>query len=115
LTIDSLGDADPALVANPTLPVVFVFNQAALAKLQLSAKRLHFYLETLQDISQRRNLKVYLGDPYQFARETKVAVTYAPVPSFAKFDSIAELHPYPWLRAPHSGNIQSFSAWAKNV
>jgi deoxyribodipyrimidine photo-lyase len=115
LTIDSLGDADPALVANPTLPVVFVFNQAALAKLQLSAKRLHFYLETLQDVSRRRNLKVYLGDPYQFARETKVAVTYAPVPSFAKFDSIAELHPYPWLRAPHSGNIQSFSAWAKNV
>ena len=115
LTIDSLGDADPALVANPTLPVVFVFNQAALAKLQLSAKRLHFYLETLQDVSRRRNLKVYLGDPYQFARETKVSVTYAPVPSFAKFDSIAELHPYPWLRAPHSGNIQSFSAWAKNV
>jgi len=115
LTIDSLGDADPALVANPTLPVVFVFNQAALAKLQLSAKRLHFYLETLQDVSRRRNLKVYLGDPYQFARETRVSVTYAPVPSFAKFDSIAELHPYPWLRAPHSGNIQSFSAWAKNV
>lgn len=115
LTIDSMGDADPALEANPDLPVAFVFNEAALSKLQLSAKRLHFYLETLQDLSQRRELSVYLGDPYQFAKEQKVAVTFAPVPSFARFESLAELHPFPWLRTPHAGNIQSFSAWAKKI
>ena len=111
LTIDSLGDADPALAANPELPVVFIFNEAALKKLQLSSKRIYFYLETLQDLAQRRNLTVFLGDPYQFTRENSVAITYAPVPSFAKFENIAELHPYQWLRTPHAKSVRSFSAW----
>lgn len=115
LTIDSLGDSDPALVANPDLPVVFVFNRLALEKLQLSAKRIHFYLETLQDLAQRRNLTVYLGDPYQYAKENAVAVTYAPVPSFAKFEALAQLHPFPWLRPPHAGNVQSFTAWRQKI
>ena len=115
LTIDSLGDSDPALVANPDLPVVFVFNEDALRKLQLSAKRIHFYLETLQDLSKRRNLTAYLSDPYEFAKQNAVAVTHAPVPSFAKFESIAELHPFTWLRTPHAGNVQSFTAWRQKI
>lgn len=115
LTIESLGDSDPALAANPDLPVVFVFNRDALAKLQLSSKRIHFYLETLQDLATRRNLSVYLGNPYEYARENPVAVTFAPVPSFEKFTQVAELHPYPWLRAPHDRNIQSFTAWRQKL
>jgi deoxyribodipyrimidine photo-lyase len=115
LTIDHLGDSNPALIANPNLPVVFVFNRAALEKLQLSAKRIYFYLETLKDLAQRRNLSVYLGDPQQYARENPVAVTFAPVPSFSKFESLAQVHPFPWLRLPHAGNIQSFSAWRQNL
>ncbi|MEY4451333.1 MAG: hypothetical protein RLZZ380_454 [Actinomycetota bacterium] len=111
ITIDSMGDSDPALQANPELPVVFVFNRDALAKLQLSSKRIHFYLETLQDLATRRNLTVYLGSPYEYAKVNPVAVTFAPVPSFEKFSDVAELHPYPWLRAPHDRNIQSFTAW----
>lgn len=113
LTIDSLGDDDPALRANLELPVVFVFNKVALAKLQLSSKRLGFYLETLQDLAQRRDLQVYLGDPYEFAKENKVAVTFGPVPSFKKFAELAQIHPYPWLQKPHSGSVKSFSAWRK--
>jgi deoxyribodipyrimidine photo-lyase len=108
-----MGDADPALMANPDLPVVFVFNEDALAKLQLSAKRIHFYLETLQDLAERRNLTAYIGDPYEYARQNKVAVTFAPVPSFAKFENLAQVHPFPWLREPQDGNIQSFSAWQR--
>ena len=111
LTIDSLGDADPALVAHPQLPVVFVFNEQALAKLQLSSKRIYFYLETLQDLAKRRDLTVYLGDPYQFVRESDVAVTYAPVPSFAKFENLAQVHPFMWLRKPHAQSVRSFTAW----
>lgn len=111
LTIDSLGDSDPALVAHPGLPVSFVFNESALKKLQLSAKRIYFYLETLQDLAQRRQLTVYLGDPYEFTEQNPVALTYAPVPSFSKFKKVAELHPYPWLRTPHAQSIRSFSAW----
>lgn len=111
LTVDSLGDADPALVANPELPVVFVFNDAALAKLQLSSKRIYFYLETLQDLATRRDVRIYIGNPYDYAREHAVAVTYAPVPSFAKFEKLAQVHPFLWLRKPHAKSVRSFSAW----
>lgn len=115
VTIDSLGDADPALIANPDLPVVFVFNEQALKKLQLSSKRIYFYLETLQDLAQRRDLKVYLGNPYQFARESSVAVTFAPVPSFSKFENLAQVYPYPWLQLPHAQSVRSFSAWRQRA
>ena len=113
LTVDSMGDNDPALLANPELPVVFVFNAGALAKLQLSSRRIGFYLETLQDLSQRRELQVHLGDPYQFAKDNAVAVTFAPVPSFKKYTNLAEIHPFPWLQQPQSGSVKSFSAWRK--
>lgn len=115
LTIDSLGDDDPALVANPDLPVLFIFNETALSKLQLSSKRIFFYLETLQDLATRRSVQMYLGDPYQFARDNPVAITHAPVPSFNKFSNLAEVHPYPWLRTPHDKKITSFSAWRNNL
>ena len=114
LTIDSLGDDDPALRAHPELPAVFVFNTSALHKLQLSSRRIGFYLETLQDLAERRSLQVYLGSPYEFAQQNQVATTFAPVPSFKKFTSLAEIHPYPWLQKPHSGSIKSFSAWRKS-
>jgi deoxyribodipyrimidine photo-lyase len=114
LTIDSMGDADPALVAHPDLPVVFVFNEPALAKLQLSSRRIGFYLETLKDLSERRNLQVLLGDPYLFTHKNPVAVTFAPVPSFHKFENLAEIHPYPWLTTPHTGSVRSFSSWRKS-
>ena len=107
----ALGDGDPALVANPELPVVFIFDEAALRKLNLSSKRIFFYLEVLADLSQRRELQVYLGDPTEFSKEHALAVTYAPVPSFAKYSDLAEIHPYPWLRQPHAKSVRSFSAW----
>lgn len=113
LTIESLGDADAALTAHPDLPAVFVFNKQALQKLQLSARRIAFYLQTLQDLATRRELHVYLGDPYQFAADHAVAVTFAPVPSFKKFKDLAEIYPYPWLRRPHGGSVRSFSSWRR--
>jgi deoxyribodipyrimidine photo-lyase len=115
LTVDSLGDADPALVAHPDLPVVFVFNIEALRKLQLSSKRIYFYLETLQDLATRRDLTIFMGNPYQYAANNPVAVTFAPVPSFAKFENLAELHPFLWLKAPHAKSVRSFSAWRGKI
>lgn len=115
LTIESLGDSDPALQAHPELPVVFVFNEDALKKLQLSSKRIAFYLQTLQDLAQRRRVEIFLGSPYQFARENKVAVTYAPVPSFQNFTDLAEIHPYPWFRKPHAGSVRSFTSWRQKL
>lgn len=115
LTIDSLGDNDPALAANPGLPAIFIFNESALAKLQLSSRRIGFYLQTLQDLSTRRELAVYLGDPHAFTKENSVAVTFAPVPSFKKFENLAQVFPYPWLRKPHAGSVRSFSSWRNKL
>ena len=115
LTVDSLGDADPALAAHPDLPAVFVFNEDALRKLQLSARRIGFYLQTLQDLAARRDLQVFLGNPYDFAHEHPVAVTFAPVPSFEKMPTVAELHPWPWLKRPGDGSLRSFSSWHKSI
>lgn len=115
LTIDSLGDSDPALTANPNLPVVFVFNEDALRKLQLSSKRIYFYLETLEDLAKRRDLTVFIGSPYEYAKPNSVALTYAPVPSFGKFQNLAEVHPFPWLKPPHAKSVRSFSAWRGKI
>ncbi len=115
LTVESLGDADPAMAAHPDLPVVFVFNVEALRKLQLSSKRIYFYLETLQDLAQRRDVTIYMGNPYDYAEANPVAVTFAPVPSFAKFKNLAQLHPFLWLKAPHAKSVRSFSAWRGKI
>ncbi|WP_198416026.1 MULTISPECIES: FAD-binding domain-containing protein [Cryobacterium] len=114
LTVDSLGDADPALEAHSALPVVFVFDEPALARLRLSSKRLIFTVETLQDLARRREVVVHLGDPRVVVPSLDAAVTSAPVPSFARYaEGAAELHPWPWLVAPHSGSVASFSAWRR--
>lgn len=114
LTIESLGDADPALQAHPQLPVHFVFDEPALAKLQLSSKRLIFYVETLQDLAERREVVMHLGDPRIIAASLNPAITYAPVPSFAKYlPTVAVLHPWPWLALPHAESAASFTAWRK--
>lgn len=115
LTIDSLGDDDAALVANPDLPVAFVFNEDALRKLQLSSRRIGFYLQTLIDLRARRNLRVYLGNPVEFTEAHDVAVTFAPVPSFRKYGNLAEVHPYPWFRLPKSASLRSFSSWRQHI
>ena len=116
LTVESLGDADPALAAHPQLPVVFVFDEPALKKLQLSSKRLIFFVQTLQDLATRREVIVHLGDPAQITSALDAAITWAPVPSFAKYAATAaELHPWPWLAQPHDGSVKSFSAWRRNL
>lgn len=116
LTVESLGDADPALLAHPTLPVVFIFDEPALAKLQLSSKRLIFFVETLQDLADRREVIVHLDDPRRITPALHAAITWAPVPSFRKYAAAAaELRPWPWLAEPHAGSVQSFSAWRKSL
>lgn len=118
LTAESLGARDPALAAHPGLPVIFVFDRALLAKLQLSAKRLVFLVETLAEIAAARELELWIGSPSQVLSERSVAVTHAPVPGFARHAATVcpvEVHPWPWLCTPSSGSVASFSAWRKSV
>jgi deoxyribodipyrimidine photo-lyase len=114
LTAESLGTNDPALRAHPDLPAVFVFDEPLLTRLRLSSKRLIFLVETLAELSTVRDLTIALGDPVELLGGEQVAVTFAPVPGFRSRQArmnIAVTHPWPWLVAPHSGTIASFSAW----
>jgi len=118
LTAESLGLADPALVAHPDLPAVFVFDEPLLASLQLSPKRLIFLTETLAEIGAGRPLEIHLGAPTKVLQDRAMAVTFAPVPGFAKRSVSIEpvaVHPWPWLARPAGGSVASFSAWKKSV
>ncbi|WP_328293054.1 deoxyribodipyrimidine photolyase [Kineococcus sp. NBC_00420] len=114
LTAESLGDTDPALLAHPDLPAVFVFDEPLLARLRLSGKRLVFLAETLAELG----CDVHLGDPVVELAGRRLAVTHAPVPGFARRSARADVvarHPWPWLRRPGSGSLRSFSAWARSA
>jgi deoxyribodipyrimidine photo-lyase len=118
LTFESLGDADPALVAHPGLPVVVVFDEPLLARLRLSGKRLVFLSETIASLATRRDVEVHLGAVGDVLADRSLAVTHAPVPGFARRVRQvrpARLHPWPWLVRPGGGPAQSFSAWRRAV
>ncbi len=114
LTAESLGDDDPALAANPSLPVIFVFDEPLLRRLRLSGKRLVFLAERLAELGTTRPLEVHLGRPVDVLRNRPMAATFAPVPGWKRIAAQvepAEVHPWPWLRRPGAGSLMSFSAW----
>ncbi len=120
LTAESLGVNDPALAANPHLPMVFVFDQPLLARLRLSAKRLIFLVETLRELATEddRDLELWLGRPAQVLAGRALAATYAPVPGWRRIadrSNVVEVHPWPWLRQPADGPISSFTAWVRGL
>lgn len=116
LTAESLGSQDPALIQNPDLPVIFVFDEPLLRKLQLSSKRLVFLTETLAELGQQRDLTIALGNPTEQLAGQNLAVTFAPIPGFRRLASQlqpGELHPWLWLVEPSTASVSSFSAWRK--
>ncbi len=118
LTAESLGLSDPALVAKPDLPVIFVFDEPLLSKLQLSAKRLVFLTETLAEIAEHRDLELWLGRPEEVLADREPAVTFAPTPGFARKSARikpAGVYPFPWLLRPSDGSVASFSSWRRTV
>jgi deoxyribodipyrimidine photo-lyase len=118
LTAESLGDDDPALAAHPDLPAVFVWDEALLARLRLSGKRLVFLAECLAELSVRRHVTTYVGDPVDVLAGAGAAVTFAPVPGFrarARRVRPTLVHPYPWLVRPGAGPVTSFTAWRRHL
>jgi deoxyribodipyrimidine photo-lyase len=116
ITAESLGDDDPALLAHPELPVVFVFDEPLLRGLKLSGKRLVFLTERLAELAEVRTLTVELGNPVDALTGRAVATTFAPVPGWRRRANAIEpvaVYPWPWLRQPSGGSVASFSAWNK--
>ncbi|MFC5061209.1 FAD-binding domain-containing protein [Actinomycetospora atypica] len=118
LTAESLGDDDPALLAHPDVPAVFVFDEPLLAKLRLSGKRLVFLTETLADLATRRPVEIHRGRVPEELSGRRPAVTFAPVPGFRRHAAAvgpAEVHPWAWLFRPRGGRLQSYTAWRKGM
>jgi len=123
LTAESLGVDDPALRANDELPAIFVFDEALLAKLQLSAKRLIFLTETLAELAADRPVELHLGRPIDVLDGRPFAMTFAPVPGArrllrARSADAVEIHPWRWLAQPNVrslAKVSSYSAWRKAV
>lgn len=118
LTAESLGDDDPALLAHPGLPAVFVWDLPLLTRLRLSSKRLVFLAECLADLSLRRQVHVHAGDPADVLAHMPVAATFAPVPGWRRLASQVRpvrVHPWPWLVPPHDGPVTSFTAWRRRA
>ena len=114
MTMESLGDDDPALVANPGLPVHVVFDGPLLSRLHPSGKRLVFFAQSLADLAQRREVVVCLGDPVSELAGLPLAATFTPVPGWRRRSAgldLVQIHPWPWLARPHPGPVTSFSAW----
>lgn len=114
LTAEMLGDVDPALTHHPDLPVAFVFDEALLAQLKLSGKRLIFIAERLAELGQQRTVEVFRGDPVDLLADRTLAATFSPVPGWRRRATSLQpgvVYPWPWLRTPTSGPINSFSAW----
>ncbi|MGN6332379.1 MAG: FAD-binding domain-containing protein [Motilibacteraceae bacterium] len=123
LTAESLGHDDPALLAHPELPAVFVLDEPLLARLRLSGKRLVFLAECLADLAEHLSdngseLQVHRGAPVEVLAGRPLAATYAPVPGWrdrARALDVVAVHPWPWLVRPHAGPIGSFTAWSRRA
>ncbi|MDA8195675.1 MAG: deoxyribodipyrimidine photolyase [Actinomycetota bacterium] len=117
LTAELLSLRQSALVQNPNLPAVFVFDRALLGQLRLSFKRLVFLAETLFAIGAERTLELHVGDPTEVLSGRRIAATWTPVPGWKKRQknlNITELHPWPWLCVSKGViSLGSFSAWSK--
>jgi deoxyribodipyrimidine photo-lyase len=117
VTAESLGDADPALAAHPTLPAIFVLDVPLLQRLRLHPRRLVFLAESLADLALQREVQVWRGGVVEVLSavvDVPLAATWTPVPGWRTRSArvpLAEVHPWPWLRRPTRGRIGSFSAW----
>ena len=110
LTAESLGADDPALLAHPHVPRVFVFDEPLLHRLRLAGIRLVFLAQALAEL----DVEVRRGDPVDELAGRRLAVTHAPVPGFRRRAGrldVAATHPWPWLVQPGSGSLRSYSAW----
>ena len=116
MTAESLSDRDPAAAAHPDLPVVFVFDEPLLRRLRLSRNRLIFLAQSMADLSTRRQVQLWRGDPVEVLADRPLAATFAPVPGWrsraARLD-VVSLHPWPWLERPRTGSLTSYTVWAK--
>ena len=98
--------------------MLFVFDEPLLARLRLEPTRLVFLAQCLADLSQRRDVRVWRGEPIAVLAAHELATTFAPVPGWRSRAAglrLSAVHPWPWLVRPHAGSLTSFTAWARGA
>ena len=124
----SLSSSDPALLANPNAPVIFVFDKPFLEGNLISFGRLQFIFESVIECLQGREQRVCVGvqseEIVAFAtssHRTEIHVTFVASPELERTIAALEnaglkvvLHHLERLTS-HSGQVKRFSAFWKRV
>ena len=124
----SLSPTDPALLANPDAPAIFVFDKPFLESTQISFARLQFIFESVLESLQDREHKVCVGvqadEIFAFAQSqhlTEIHVTHVPSPELDRTLEALEqqglkvvMHHLERLTS-FSGRVKRFSAFWKVV
>jgi hypothetical protein len=124
----SLSPTDPALLANPNAPVIFVFDKPFLEQTRISFGRLQFMFESVLECLHGREHRVCVGvqgdEIIQFATSsnfTEIHVTFVASPELDRTIAALEeaglkvvLHHLERLTS-FSGRVKRFSAFWKQV
>ena len=89
-----------------------------LKKLKLSTKRINFLLDTLKELSAKRELLILLDDPKSILKNYKFTSTHACVPKYKKIINVIkpELEfPTRRLAEPIDFYPMSYSSWKKKI
>jgi hypothetical protein len=124
----SLSPSDPALLANPNAPVIFVFDKPFLEQTRISFGRLQFMFESVLECLHGREHRVCVGvqgeEIIQFASSrncTEIHLTFVASPELERTIEVLEnaglkvvLHHTERLTS-YSGQVKRFSAFWKQV
>ncbi len=124
----SLSSTDPALLANPNAPVIFVFDKPFLEQTRIGFGRLQFIFESLIECLEAREHRVCVGvqseEIVRFAHSsncTEIHVTFVASPELEHTIAALEnaglkvvLHHLERLTS-YSGRVKRFSTFWKQV
>ena len=118
---EALGPANPALVAHPGAPAVFVFDRELIVQASLSLKRLGFLYECLLELPVTLRHGDVAEEVLAFARRhgaDGVVTTAAVDPRFALLREriaaqlpVQVLEPEPFVELPESVDLARFSRY----
>jgi hypothetical protein len=124
----SLSPIDPALLANPNAPVIFVFDKPFLEQTSISFGRLQFMFESVLECLEGREHRVCVGMQSEeieaFAHSsncTEIQVTFVPSPELDRTIAMLEEAGLKVVRhhlermTRYSGRVKRFSAFWKQV
>jgi hypothetical protein len=124
----SLSPTDPAMLANPNAPIIFVFDQPFLEQTRISFGRLQFIFESVLECLEGREHRVCVGvqseEIIQFATSsncTEIHLTFVASPELDRTIQALEnaglkvvLYHTERLTS-YSGRVKRFSAFWKQV